>query len=194
MLEKTEKSTLKQAPVRASYQREDLYPLIDALKMAHISFIADGAPITIPMLCWRVGDDLYIHGNRNSRLIKQLADGCAVCVSFAVLDAWVMAKSAFHHSANYRSAVLFGEFSWVADDALQLAAYADFIEQLEAGRWQAVRQPDSAELAATGLLKMPISEGSVKSRSGGPNEKASDMALPVWHGLLSTDLSSKRAQ
>ncbi|PCI43718.1 MAG: hypothetical protein COB51_11170 [Moraxellaceae bacterium] len=184
MLQKTSQSEVKRSSLRASYQEEDLYPIIDDLKMAHVSFIQNDSPMSIPMLCWRVENAIYIHGSRGSRLVKQLTGGSKSCVSFAELNAWVMAKSAFHHSANYRSAVLFGRFEAIEDDEVQLAVYENFIEQIESGRWQQVRTPNEKELKATTLLKMEINEGAVKIRTGGPIDDENDLSLPVWAGEL----------
>lgn len=180
----TTQSQLKSVPSRGSYKKEDAYAIIDQLKLAHISFAPAGQVVAIPMLCWRLGDYVYIHGSRNSRLCQQLSNGLHCCLSFAQLDAWVMAKSGFHHSANYRSLVLFGQFEPVTDETKQLAAYESFIEQLEPGRWQQLRQPNSKELNVTTLLRMPIAEGSVKCREGGPNDAKQDLDLDVWRGLI----------
>lgn len=184
VLQKTPQSEVKRSANRASYQTEDLYPIIDDLKMAHICFNQDGAPVSIPMLCWRVDNAIYIHGSRGSRLIKQLTNGNRSCVSFAELNSWVMAKSAFHHSANYRSAVLFGQFEAIEDDKLQLEIYQHFVEQLEPGRWEQLRRPNEKEIKATTLLKMEINEGAVKIRTGGPIDDPGDLSLPVWAGEL----------
>ena len=184
MLAKTKQSEVKRASTRASYKKDELFPIIDDLMMAHICFIQDESPISIPMLCWRVDNLIFVHGSRGSRLIKQLTNGNKTCVSFAELNGWVMAKSAFHHSANYRSAVLFGEFSIVNDEATQLRYYQSFVEQLETGRWQHIRSPNAKELAATTLLSMEIDEGAVKIRTGGPIDDPEDMALPVWVGEI----------
>jgi nitroimidazol reductase NimA-like FMN-containing flavoprotein (pyridoxamine 5'-phosphate oxidase superfamily) len=183
-LKKTQRSEIKRAAKRASYQQSDLYPLIDELKLAHICFAPEGKPMSIPMLCWRVDNAIYIHGSRGSRLVKQLTSGLEACVSFAELNAWVMAKSGFHHSANYRSAVLFGYFELVEDEQQQLAAYEHFVEQLETGRWKQIRQPNEKELQATSLLRMDIDEGAVKQRQGGPNDDIEDLVLPVWVGEI----------
>lgn len=183
-LKNSEQSQLKSVPSRGSYKKTDAYAIIDQLKLAHISFAPAGQVVAIPMLCWRLGDYVYIHGSRNSRLCQELGNGLHCCLSFALLDAWVMAKSGFHHSANYRSLVLFGQFEPVADEAEQLAAYESFIEQLEPGRWQQIRQPNSKELNVTTLLRMPIAEGSVKCREGGPNDAKQDLDLGVWRGLI----------
>jgi len=184
VLAKTKQSEVKRASTRASYKKDELFPIIDDLMMAHICFIQDESPISIPMLCWRVDNLIFVHGSRGSRLIKQLTNGNKTCVSFAELNGWVMAKSAFHHSANYRSAVLFGEFSIVNDEATQLRYYQSFVEQLETGRWQHIRSPNAKELAATTLLSMEIDEGAVKIRTGGPIDDPEDMALPVWVGEI----------
>lgn len=184
MLAKTKLSEVKRASSRASYNKQELFPIIDDLMMAHICFTQNGSPISIPMLCWRVNNLIFIHGSRGSRLIKQLTNGDKICVSFAELNGWVMAKSAFHHSANYRSAVLFGKFSVVENEEAQLRYYHSFVEQLEKGRWQHIRPPNAKELAATTLLSMEIDEGAVKVRTGGPIDDPEDMALPVWTGEI----------
>ena len=184
MLKQTPKSKVKQTAKRASYDVADLYPLIDDLKMAHICFIQDAAPISIPMLIWRVNNHVYIHGSRGSRLMKQLVNGQEVCISFAELNGWVMSKTAFHHSANYRSAVLFGTFEEVTCDQEQLDSYKHFVDQLEVGRWDQIKTPDEKELKATTLLKMAIEEGAVKIRKGGPNDDEKDMIYPAWTGEI----------
>ncbi|MBL4867990.1 MAG: pyridoxamine 5'-phosphate oxidase family protein [Pseudomonadales bacterium] len=184
MLNKTSQSQVKRSAFRASYMKADLYPIIDDLKMAHICFNQGGDPISIPMLCWRVDEAIYIHGSRGSRLVKQLTGGSNSCVSFAEFNSWVMAKSAFNHSANYRSAVLFGAFTAVDDEAEQLKIYTHFIEQLEPGRWNQIRVPNDKELKATTLLKMNIGEGAVKVRTGGPIDDRDDLSLAVWAGEL----------
>ncbi|PCJ40042.1 MAG: flavin-nucleotide-binding protein [Moraxellaceae bacterium] len=184
MLQKTPQSEVKRSANRASYRTEDLYPIIDDLKMAHICFTQDESPMSIPMLCWRVDNAIYIHGSRGSRLIKQLTNGNKSCVSFAELNSWVMAKSAFHHSANYRSAVLFGHFKAIDNDELQLTIYKHFVEQLEVGRWEHIRLPNDKEIKATQLLQMEINEGAVKIRTGGPIDDPNDLSLPVWAGEL----------
>jgi len=184
VLAKTQRSKIKRAAHRASYKKSDLYPLIDDLKMGHICFVQNGCPMSIPMLCWRVDDAIYIHGSRGSRLIKSLTGDNQSCVSFAELNSWVMAKSAFHHSANYRSAVLFGTFEEVENDQTQIEIYQHFVEQLEKGRWEKIRSPNEKEMKATTLLKMEINEGAVKIRTGGPIDDVEDQSMPVWVGEL----------
>lgn len=189
-LQKTDRSQVKRAKNRASYNKDDAYTLIDSTKLGHVAFIDHQHPVVIPMLCWRVDNNLYIHGARISRIISTLGQGIQISVSFAVLDAWVMAKSAFHHSANYRSLVLFGQPEAVLDEHEQLTAYEAFIDQLQTGRWQDIRQPNQKELNATGLIKLEINEGAYKSRSGPPNDDKEDENLSVWSGLIPIDYNT----
>ena len=142
----------------------------------------DGEPRIIPITAWRLNDDLYLHTLNGGRLSRRLESGALLCLSFAVTEQWVMSKSAFHHSANYASLVLFGRAQRVSDDDTFDAAFRAIIEQLEPGRWAQVRAPNAKERKATALFRIPIEEGAFKSRKGGPNEDPEDLALPVWHG------------
>ena len=180
----TKRSTVKRAKARASYRREDVYRLVDDVKLAHIGFIEDGHVVMIPITLWRVEDALYLHVINKSRLQRLLEAGGEVCVSVAECSEWVLAKSAFHHSANYRSAVLYCSGERVTDEQQFDQAFAVIVDQVEEGRWQQVRPPNKKERKATALMKLTIKEGSFKSRSGGPNEEPEDMALPVWHGQV----------
>ena len=176
------RSQVKRAAKRASYERADAYALIDRLKTAHLAFVEDGEPRIIPITAWRLNDDLYLHTLNGGRLSRRLESGALLCLSFAVTEQWVMSKSAFHHSANYASLVLFGRAQRVSDDDTFDAAFRAIIEQLEPGRWAQVRAPNAKERKATALFRIPIEEGAFKSRKGGPNEDPEDLALPVWHG------------
>ena len=178
------RSQVKRAAKRASYDRQPAYRLIDQLKTAHLAFVEDGEPRVIPLTVWRLGDDLYLHVLNGGRVSQRLAAGALVCLSFAVTEAWVMSKSAFHHSANYRSLVLYGVATRVTAAAEFDAAFEAIIDQLEPGRWAQVRKPNERERKATALFRLPIDEGAFKSRSGGPNEEPEDLALPVWHGVV----------
>lgn len=129
-------------------------------------------------------DDLYLHVLNGGRMSWCLASGTQLCLSFAVTNEWVMSKSAYHHSANYESVVLFGRAEQVTGNDEFDAAFEAIINQLEPGRWEQVRAPSLSERKATALFRIPIEEGAFKSRSGGPSEEPGDMALPVWHGLL----------
>jgi uncharacterized protein len=180
----TERSTVKRAAKRASYDRLELYSIIDTNAIGHIGFIENNTPFVIPLNVWRMDNALYLHCLNGGRLSKHLATQDQVCVSFAEHNAWVLSKSAYHTSANYRSAVLFGQFTQVRDQEEFDRAFATVINQIEAGRWDKVRQPSPTEIKTTAMLKMDIHEGSVKSRTGGPNEEPDDLELPVWSGIL----------
>ena len=183
-LEKTKRSTVKRVKERALYEKAPVYQLIDDLKLGHVAFVDNGNCIIIPMLCWRVDNDIYLHGARVSRIIDLLTTGLQISVCFTRLEAWVLAKSAFHHSANYQSAILFGHPEEVTDECEQLMAYKSFINQLQAERWNHIRHPNTKELNATGLVKLAIEEGSFKQRNGPPNDDKKDLELPVWSGLI----------
>ena len=180
------RSRVQRAVKRASYDRETAYRLIDRLKTAHVGFVEDGEPRIIPITAWRLGDDLYLHTLNGGRLSRRLGSGALLCISFAVTNEWVMTKSAFHHSANYESLVLYGRAVPVTDHAAFDAAFRAIINQIEPGRWEQVRAPNDKERKATALFRIPIEEGAFKSRTGGPNDDPEDMALPVWHGLIPT--------
>ncbi len=178
------RSRVRRAARRARYDREAVYALIDRLKTGHLAFVENGEPRSIPLTCWRAGDSLYVHTANKGRLARHLQAGNPVCISFAHCSEWVMTKSAYHHSANYQSAVLFCRGHEVTDDAEFNTAFKAIINQLEPGRWDQVRPPSRLERKATVLIRFPIEEGSYKSRSGGPVEEAEDLSLPVWHGTL----------
>ncbi|MBW4976967.1 pyridoxamine 5'-phosphate oxidase family protein [Marinobacter adhaerens] len=180
------RSRVQRAVKRASYDRETAYRLIDRLKTAHLGFVEDGEPRIIPITAWRLGDDLYVHTLNGGRLSRRLESGVLLCISFAVTNEWVMTKSAFNHSANYESLVLYGHAVPVTDHAAFDAAFRAIINQIEPGRWEQVRAPNNKERKATALFRIPIDEGAFKSRTGGPNDDPEDMTLPVWHGLIPT--------
>lgn len=178
------RSQVKRAVKRATYEREPAYALIDRLKTAHVGFVENGEPRIIPITVWRLKDHLYLHTLNGGRLSHRLDSGALLCISFAVTHEWVMTKSAFNHSANYESLVLFGVATRVTDDAEFDKAFRAIINQIEPGRWGQVRVPNLKERKATALFSVPIEEGSFKSRTGGPVDDPEDMSLPVWHGTL----------
>jgi len=179
----TKHSKVKRGAKRASYEKEPIYHLIDDLKLGHIGFIVNNRPVVIPMTIWRVEDALYFHVANKSRLQKLLEADQEISISFAECNEWVMAKSAYHHSANYRSAVLYCTGTKITDEKEFDHAFEVCIEQMEQGRWQQVRPPSKKERKATSLMKLQINEGSFKSRTGGPADEVEDLALPVWTGL-----------
>lgn len=178
------RSKVKRTAKRASYDRAPVYALIDRLKTGHVAFVEDGEPRVVPLTVWRLGDDLYLHVLNGGRMSQRLASGALLCISFAVTNEWVMTKSAYHHSANYESVVLFGRPARVTDDREFDAAFRAIINQLEPGRWDQVRAPNAKERKVTALFRVPIEEGAFKSRTGGPSEEPEDITLPVWHGTL----------
>ncbi|QFU75892.1 pyridoxamine 5'-phosphate oxidase family protein [Halioglobus maricola] len=179
-----DRAQVKRSRERATYHREAVYRLVDDLKLGHIGFSWKGQLHVIPMTVWRVDDHLYFHTMNKSRMQKLLEAGAEVCISFAECTEWVLAKSAYHHSANYRSAVVYCTGERVTEPDEFDRAFEVCIEQLEAGRWQQVRPPNAQERKATALMKLTIVEGAGKSRSGGPNEEPEDLDLPVWHGTV----------
>lgn len=169
---------------RARYDRSEAYAILDAAFLAHVGFSVEGQPFVIPMLYARDGDALLLHGSIASRLIRQLGEGVEACVSMTIVDGLVLARSHFHHSANYRSVVAFGRARVVDDPAAKVAALAHFVESMLPGRPAESRHPDRNELAATNVLHFDIVDISAKIRSGGPKDDKADLTLPHWAGVV----------
>lgn len=185
MLSNSARSTLKKAPHKASDKIEDLHAIIDESKIGHIAFLQNEAPMVIPMLVWRIGNEIFVHGANNSRLMRTLVKApCDSCVTFTLFDGWVLARSAFHHSAHYRSAVVFGKWEMVADADKKDAYLNEFIEQIAPSRLDSIRHSDERELAATMLLKMTLEDASVKISNGAVNDEERDLDVRAWAGFL----------
>jgi hypothetical protein len=180
----TERSTLHRLPNRGSNEMEAVYEILDAAFLAHVGFFVDGQPFVIPTLFGRAGDKLYLHGSAASRMMRTLEAGVPVCVTVTLVDGLVLARSAFHHSMNYRSAVVFGTARKIDEPERKNEALRVISEHLIAGRWDEVRAPLSQELKATTVLELTIEEASAKSRTGPPLDDEADYALPVWAGVL----------
>ena len=180
----TERTTLKRLPKRAVYDRELVYQILDEGFICHVGFAVDGRPFVIPTGYARVKDKLYIHGSQASRMLRTLSQGIDVCVTVTLVDGLVLARSAFHHSMNYRSVVVLGQASVVADDAEKLQALLAFSEHVVPGRWDDVREPNDAEMRATTVLSLPLVEVSAKVRTGPPLDDEEDYELPVWAGVI----------
>lgn len=178
----TEHSKVRRVAKRASYEKSKIYQLVDDLRLGHVGFVVNNRPVVIPLTVWRVDDHLYLHVANKSRIQRLIESGGEVSISFAEYQEWVMSKSAYHHSANYRSAVLYCTGSRVVDDVEFDRAFEVIINQIEEGRWDNVRSPNKLERKATALMKMTINEGSFKARTGGPIEEPEDLSLPVWNG------------
>jgi len=181
---KTDRTTIKRLPKRGVYDRELVYAILDEAFVCHVGFAVDGQPFVIPTGYARVKDRLYIHGSQISRMLRTLAGGIDVCVTVTLLDGLVLARSAFHHSMNYRSVAIFGRAAMVDDREAKLAALRAFSEQVISGRWDEARQPTDQELKATAVLALPLEEASAKVRTGPPLDDEEDYALPIWAGVL----------
>ncbi len=181
---KTDRTTLKRLPKRGHYEHETVYEILDEGFICHVGFIYEGKPIVIPTGYARAGDNLYIHGSQASRMLRTLSEGIDVSVTVTLVDGLVLARSAFHHSINYRSVVVFGRAMRVDDPAEKNDALLAFSEQVIRGRWKDVREPTENELKQTTVLCLPLTEASAKVRTGPPIDDEEDYALPVWAGVL----------
>src|SRR6478672_3543309 len=181
---KTARNRVKRMPERGHYDAATIYPIIDAALLCHVGFAIDGQPFVIPTLHARQGDTILLHGAKGSRLLRHIQAGGPVCITITLIDGIVLARSVFHHSFNYRSAVLFGTGAVIADDQARLHALEAFTERLIPGRWQDARQPNALELKQTTIVAVPIESASAKLRIGPPGDEAEDYDLPVWAGVL----------
>ena len=181
----TERTTLKRAPKRAVYDRERIHAILDEAMICHVGFSGpDGRPIVIPTAYGRDGDLVYIHGAAASRMMRDLAGGISLCLTVTIMDGLVLARSAFHHSVNYRSVVLFGVASVVEEPSEKERALRLFTDHIVPDRYAAVRAATAQELKATTVLSLPIQEVSAKVRTGPPNDDEADYALDVWAGVI----------
>jgi hypothetical protein len=180
----TQRTTLKRLPKRANYEQDTVYQILDEGLVCHVGFVVDNQPYVIPTAYGRVEDKLYIHGSPASRMLRTLQAGIQVCVTVTLLDGLVLARSAFHHSMNYRSVVVFGTASVVSDPEDKLKALHAFTEHIVPGRWEEIRQPSRNELAGTLVLSLPLVEASAKVRTGPPVDDEADYELPVWAGEI----------
>lgn len=180
----TERTQVRRLPKRAHYERETVYQILDTAFVCHVGFQVDGQPYVIPTNYGRSGDTLYLHGSAASRMLKTLSAGVPVCVTVTHVDGLVLARSAFHHSVNYRSVVILGTAHLVESAAEKMEAMRIFTEHVMKGRWNDVRRPAEQELKATTVLALPLEEVSAKVRTGGPLDDEADYALPVWAGVL----------
>lgn len=181
---KSRRNKVIRMPERGQYEREDVYRIVDEALICHVGFIQDGQPFVIPTLHARDGDALLLHGSSASRMIKHAGAGNPVCVTVTLVDGLVLARSVFHHSINYRSAVLFGQGHLITEPEEKLAALARFTERLLPGRWDDARLPNRQELKATAVVAIPLDSASAKVRVGPPKDDEEDLALPVWAGIV----------
>ena len=180
----TERTKLKRLPKRGHFDRETVYGILDEGFICHVGFAPEGKPVVIPTGYARVDDKLYIHGSQASRMLRTLAGGVDACVTVTIIDGLVLARSAFHHSMNYRSVVIFGRATLIEDREEKMAALVALSEHIIRGRWDEVREPTEQEMRATTVLSLPIVQASAKIRTGPPIDDEEDYSLPVWAGVV----------
>jgi uncharacterized protein len=179
----TQRTRVKRIHDRGRYDRETVYAILDAGVICHVGSVIDGPPYVTPTSYWRHGDRLYWHGSSASRMLRHLKQEVPVCVEVTHFDGFVLARSGFHHSINYRSVMAFGTAQLVPEDE-KVAALEDFVERLFPGRWGELRPPTRQEVKATTVLRMALEEVSAKVRTGPPKDDDEDYALPIWAGVL----------
>jgi len=179
----TNKNKVKRIPDRGSYDKESVYEILDSGRICHVGFSIDGQPFVIPTLFGREGNTIYLHGASTSRMLKNLEKGIRVCLTVTHLDGLVLARSAFHHSMNYRSVVLFGRAK-IVEKEKKVQALKIISDNVIPGRWEEAREPNEKELKATTVLVMEIDQASCKVRTGPPSDDKEDLNLDIWAGIL----------
>ncbi|MEU3060539.1 pyridoxamine 5'-phosphate oxidase family protein [Streptomyces subrutilus] len=185
--EPTDRTVPTRSRERAHYDRETVHAILDEAYLCHLGFVRDGAPVVLPTLFARVGEALYLHGSTGSRPLRAAGredPGLPVCVTVTHLDGLVLARSAFHHSINYRSVVVHGTARQVTDEAERRLALDALVDHVVPGRSADSRPANARELAATAVIRLDLDEVSAKVRTGGPNDDAEDLALPHWAGVV----------
>ena len=183
-LSKTEKTSISRHPERASYDRETANAILDEGLVAHVGLDTGSGVMVVPMTYARIGNELMLHGAVASRWLSSFKAGRSVSVCVTLLDGLVLAQSAFSHSMNYRSVVVFGNATLITDFDAKLGAFKALLDHMLPGRWDDSRQPDQKEIAATTVISVPINEASVKVRSGPPLDSAKDLELNHWTGVI----------
>lgn len=186
----SERIRVKRLPIRGRYDREMINSILDEAFICHVGFVVDGQPYVIPTGYARIGEDLYIHGSSASRMFRSIAGGIDICMTVTLIDGLVLARSAFHHSMNYRSVVILGKAEMVSEHDEKNKALEAFTEHVIPGRWAEVRWPTDLELKATTVLRLPISEASAKIRTGDPLDDDEDYSMNVWAGVLPLALTA----
>jgi uncharacterized protein len=180
----TPRTRVQRLPDRGKYDRETVHAILDQGFLCHVGFIVEGQPFVIPTNYARVDEILYLHGSSASRMLKTLSGGVNVCVTVTHVDGLVLARSAFHHSVNYRSVVALGVAHLIEDAEEKMLALEAFTNHVMPGRWNDIRTPTEVELKATSVLALPLDEVSAKVRVGPPKDDAKDYPLPIWAGVL----------
>ena len=181
---RTSRTNLKRLPKRGHFDHDTVNAILDEGFICHVGFVVDGQPFVIPTGYARVDDKLYLHGSQASRMLRSLVQGIDVCITVTLIDGLVLARSAFHHSINYRSVVVFGKAQQVVDREEKIKALFALSEHIIKNRWDDVREPTEEELVQTTVLVLPLEEVSAKIRTGPPLDDDEDYDLPIWAGVL----------
>lgn len=179
----TDRVRVRRLHERGHYDAETVHGILDAQPICHVGYVFKGAPYVTPTLQWREGDRMYWHGSSASRMLEAV-DEAQVCVTVTIIDGLVMARSAFHHSANYRSVMVLGTARKVTDQAEKEMRLKNFVNGMYPGRWDMLRPMTAQEYKATTVLSLPLSEASAKIRTGSPKDDEEDYALPIWAGVI----------
>ena len=180
----TERTRVKRHPERALYNHAEIYSILDEGYVCHVAFVVDQQPHLIPTAYGRIGDELFLHGSAASHMLRSLAGGINVCVNVTLVDGFVLARSAFRHSMNYRSVVVVGKARLVTDPVEKMAALRAFTNHVVPGRWEQVRPPSERELLQTSVLALPLSEAVAKARTGPPLDAEEDISASTWAGVI----------
>src|SRR2546423_14166018 len=189
-IQQTRRTTLKRLPQRGTFDREQINSILDEGFICHVGFIVEGKPVVIPTGYARVGNTLMIHGSQASRMLRSLGTGLDVSVTVTLIDGLVLARSAFHHSMNYRSVVIFGRAMLIQTRDEKVAALRALSDHMIPGRWDDVREPNEQELQLTTVLSIPLMEVSAKIRTGPPLDDDEDYELPIWAGVVPLRLNA----
>ena len=193
-IEPTDKTQVRRVARNAVYDREVINAILDEALICHVGIIDNGQPFVIPTIPVRIADRLYLHGSRASRMLRCALGPVPVCVTVTLLDGLVLARSAFHHSMNYRSVVLLARGEEVTEPGMRKTVFRALTEHVMPGRWEDTRPPNEKEDAATAIVSFPISEASAKIRTGPPNDDEPDYALPYWAGVIPLSLKAGAPQ
>ncbi len=185
----SERTTVRRRAQRGVYDRDTINAILDEALICHVGFVLDSQPYVIPTIHARVGDRLFLHGAATNRMLTAARGGIPLCVTVTLLDGLVLARSAFHHSMNYRSAVVLGTATEIVEHDAKREAMRAFVEHVVPGRWNDTRLPSDAELQATQILMLPIAEASAKVRVGPPIDDENDYALKLWAGEIPLGLT-----
>ena len=188
--QQTPRTRLRRRPNRAAYDRETVWAILDEGLFCHVAFQVDEQPYAIPTIYARIEDDLYIHGSAASRMLRTTSKGIPICITVTHIDGLVLARSAFHHSVNYRSVVVLGNATEVTDEGERLAAMEAIVEHVTPGRWSETRPPTPNEMKQTSVLRLRLDELSAKVRTGPPVDDEADYALDHWAGVIPLKLEA----